>query len=220
MSSLDLRALQAKTLRLGWTTTQGSLDQVPREAQRLGWEVVPTRPGEDAIGTLKPATTTNANPKSLSAVYGLNAQPLHTDGAHLAQPPDLVFLHATVPNETPTLLWSKKLDLHAASPHLHHPPPGGIFLVHGASEPFLTGAHIHGFKWRYDPGCMSACDQRARALSEFLIQAATRAYQHSWSKADMLLVIDNKAALHGRAAVADGDQNREIRRVAVRMKKQ
>jgi alpha-ketoglutarate-dependent taurine dioxygenase len=37
-----------------------------------------------------------------------------------------------------------------------------------------------------------------------------------WTSAGQVLVVDNRRALHSRAAVADGDMDRELIRVAFR----
>ena len=79
---------------------------IAREANALGLVAAPNRVGEDPLSTLRPATSAEAKPASLSAVVGLDAQPLHTDGAHLNRVPDYVLLWCTEPSATPTHIWS------------------------------------------------------------------------------------------------------------------
>lgn len=79
--------LLSESRRSGWASSSGTIAQVQQEAALLGWKEVPVRRGGPAISTLRPVDRTEAEPNSLSARYGKGAQPLHTDGAHLPEPP-------------------------------------------------------------------------------------------------------------------------------------
>ncbi|MBG6101172.1 hypothetical protein IW249_001586 [Micromonospora vinacea] len=84
----------------------------------------------------------------------------------------------------------------------------------GGKDRFLSAAFSYSGGWRYDPGCMAACDERARLTVDFLREALNDAYRHEWSGDQQLLLIDNRVALHGRAAVEKGDEHRLLQRVA------
>jgi alpha-ketoglutarate-dependent taurine dioxygenase len=216
MSAVALEELAREARRSGWATTVMPLARVQSEAARLRWREVPTRPGEDAVQRLRPTLPEEAHPRSLSAAFGLEEQPLHTDGAHLLAPPDLVVLHGDQANETATLLWTTT----------HGLPPGqepgqvtedavrgGLFLVRSGADSFLAPA-LEGRRYRYDPGCMTPSDERARMAVRYFEAARRMVVSHAWSKKDMTLVIDNTRALHARSAVQGGDRDRVLTRVA------
>jgi len=70
-----------------WVALLCPLEEVEAAARERGWEPVPTRPGEADRKTLRPTPRLTAHPRSLGALYGLGAQPLHTDGGHLGPTP-------------------------------------------------------------------------------------------------------------------------------------
>jgi alpha-ketoglutarate-dependent taurine dioxygenase len=210
--TVDLRELEETARRHGWATASGSMEEVRAAAAILGWKETPTRIGESAVANLRPMTQQEAPSRSLSATYGLGAQPLHTDGAHLAIPPDRVVLWAQEPNETPTLLWTMPPDSneHAASrAWLDH----GVFLVDNGRDSFFTSAATSG-GFRFDPGCMVACDQRSRRLAMFFEEALVEAHSHHWETPEQVLLINNRTTLHARAALSDQDRSRSLVRIA------
>ncbi|WP_236825533.1 MULTISPECIES: TauD/TfdA family dioxygenase [unclassified Blastococcus] len=89
----------------------------------------------------------------------------------------------------------------------------GLFMVSSGKERFLAAAR-DAEGWRYDPGCMSPCDQRAREAVGYFESVAANAYSHHWTEPDQVLVIDNRRALHARAAVSAADGDRALTRVA------
>lgn len=215
--TLNVSDLEASARQHGWSTATGSMAEIRTAARFLGWEEVPTRMGEPAVASLRPIAQREAQPRSLSATYGTGAQPLHTDGAHLARPPDLVILCSDEPNQTPTLLWTILSDQN------HRPGrwsylADGVFLVNNGRDSFFTTAELAaGF--RYDPGCMYACDARARQVAEFFEGAVSDADHHAWVKAHQVLVIDNRKTLHARAALSDQDRSRLLHRIAFNTRK-
>lgn len=209
--SLDLADL-AKAARGSWAVGEGTFAELTMAARQLKWKEVPVRSGEPSHATLKPQTQTEAKPRSLSATHGLDAQPLHTDGAHLSRPPDLVALVAEEVNSTPTRLWAMTGPVQARIPWpalLH-----GVFIVRSGHDRFLATCRDEG-RIRYDPGCMTPCDQRARAAVQFFDEAIKQADHHHWDKPHTVLLIDNRASLHARSAVSGADaSSRTLRRVA------
>ncbi|MEO7261016.1 MAG: hypothetical protein ABI047_07160 [Jatrophihabitantaceae bacterium] len=209
---IDLVALAEAARKDGWATAATTIADIEHRAAILGWQTVPTRPGDPHVTNLRPSSST---PKpSLSATYGFGAFPLHTDGAHLQQPPDLVVLEADHPSLTPTLLWTFALE-HERAASIRPDLRNGIFLVASASERTLQTAQI-GTAIRFDPGCMTPCDQRARRVADFFGEALGRARPHLWKGPGHVLVIDNRRMLHARGQVGEADAGRSLTRLMLR----
>lgn len=169
------------------------------------------RRGDPSINTLRPLSRSQARANSLSSRYGMDAQPLHTDGAHLIHPPDVVVLLCETTNSTPTRLWRlwRVASSRSVIPgYIRH----GVFLVNGGKESFFATA-CSGGRIRYDPGCMTPCDARARQTATLFEEGTQDAFDHVWNEPNMMLVIDNRTALHGRASAVDEPQ-RELRRIS------
>lgn len=195
--------------RDGWAVGEGELRAFRFWARLNGWTEVAPRSGDPSVSDLRPVPTDAARAQSLSAKYGTGAQPLHTDGAHLEQPPDLVVLVAVAPSLTPTVVWKGTWEA---------PVLDGVFVVRSGERSFLTTAWADG-RFRFDPGCMEPADARARMVVEHFERMRDRATKHQWTVPGQMLVIDNKQSLHARDAVAPGDEGRHVQRVALaRMK--
>lgn len=206
---MDFAGAAAEAAALGWTTVRAELGAFRSAAQRHGLCEVPVRGGEQTVDVLRPVGPDRARRRSMSAVHGTGAQPLHTDGAHHDDPPALVVLCAAASSRTPTLLWRPPPD----SERWRRALSVGVFKVDSGRRQFLaTASGPSGI--RYDPTCMTPCDARARSLAAALADATHDAIPHSWADPNELLVIDNRVALHARASVADGDTGRTLRRVA------
>ncbi len=65
---------------------------------------------------------------------------------------------------------------------------------------------------------MTACDARARDVEEYLTGQLAKATTITWADEGQVLVVDNRRVLHARAAIAEGDGDRELTRVAFRAK--
>ena len=213
----DLEALAATARARGWALGSGDIESIRKQAASLGWVEVAPRRGDATVSVLRPVTESAAHPNSLSAVYGLGQQPLHTDGAYLQEPPDVLVFICERPSATPTQLWRPDVPARRRRPlsttsALSH----GMFLVRNGRDSFYAPA-LSGSGYRYDPGCMTPCDARAREVQKYFEQQLSRASAHEWSAASQVLVVDNQRALHARSAVADGDLDRELTRIAFRI---
>lgn len=208
-----LESLAATALREGWATASGTLEQIRREARRQAWSEIPTRTTDAPVASLRPIDATEAKPNSLSSRYGMGAQPLHTDGAHLSEPPDLVLLASDQTSTVPTLLWKRRIIHHQnyVNTDMRH----GVFLVRNSGDSFFCTA-LAGRALRYDPGCMTPCDQRSRRVATFFTEALASAVEHQWDEPGKVLLINNRLALHARAS-AEGELGRELNRVAFRI---
>lgn len=210
-----LSALATAAQSDGWSSAPGRIERVPLQARLMGWTVVPSRTDGPEVDRLTPKTREAAPRQSLSARYGRGRQPLHTDGAHHAHPPDLIVLSVEAASEVPTLLWRFR-EIYPPSPlssDLRH----GLFTVRSGSEAFLAPAWV-GDHLRFDPGCMTPSDARSRRVVEFFAGKHNVAFSHQWKEPGLLLVIDNRRVLHSRGA-ADNEPGRAMRRVSIRIRR-
>lgn len=197
----------------GWSvgqwTSSDPFTTLSHLARQAGWEAVGTRAGEGPVSTLRPVTQAEAREESMSAVHGLNAQPLHVDGSHMLRPPDIVLLFSAAPNATPTRLWKPGRSRFSRDAALN-----GLFMVgHGRSAFLAPALDLDG--WRYDPVIMRPADERARSIANGLDAGSDRdATEVSWDRKNTMLIIANRKVLHGRAAVTDGDEERKLIRMA------
>lgn len=197
--------------RSGWASAPGALDDVTKQATALGLMEIPNRHGESPVSVLRPTTKDAAHPNSLSARYGLGTQPLHTDGAHHVEPPSILVFIAETTSTTPT--WLRRIG---GTDGVRPPWPSlrsGMFLVGTGPASFFATAWGHPGGLRYDPGCMTPCDARARVAADFLSDTS-EAVPHHWLEAGHVLVVDNARTLHGRGAVEQGEEARELMRIA------
>lgn len=206
----------------GWSYGEApSLRVLQFEATLAKWEAVETRTGQGTSTVLRPTSQTTAPfPRSISAVYGLDEQPLHVDGAHFPTPPDAVLLYCEEPNGTPTNVLSiKDLDLRFASAKEYLPSEylrHGLFIVGSGPAAFLAPALEDG-RLRYDPNVMEPADARARDAADYLKSMQDKATPFNWSAPKSYLLIANRLALHGRAKVVESESTREVTRVAYRI---
>lgn len=213
----DFATLVSAARRDGWSSGSGDMESIRQGAKSLGWVEIANRRGDAPLAVLRPVEGGAAHPRSLSAVYGLGQQPLHTDGAHQPGPPDFVVLVSSRPSATATRLWTAKTQrtnrglASLPSAAFDH----GMFLVYNGRDSFYAPARV-GRRYRFDPGCMIACDARAREVGEYFTSQLSQAATYEWTASGQVLVIDNQQALHARSAVVEGDTDRELIRVAFR----
>ncbi|WP_054812921.1 TauD/TfdA family dioxygenase [Nocardia arizonensis] len=190
----------------GWASAVMPLHYVKIFAREHGWEPVATRRGDSPVSRLKPTETNAANPRSISAVTGLDEQLLHVDGSHLHAVPDLVVMHTSAPSSTPTRIWKPGFNVRHSNAVRH-----GVFFVGSGRQTFLATA-VDDRGLRFDPYCMIPGDKRARDAWTALTTYGD-IHEHRWDVPNSLLFVDNRAVLHGRAK-ASADQDRELTRVA------
>ncbi|WP_447586894.1 hypothetical protein [Microbacterium lacticum] len=197
MSDLVLADVEKELSSNGFAVRDGDLRDVGLASlMQQRWRLVPQKGGAQ-VSTLKPMEQDAAPVRSLSAVHGLDAQPLHTDGAHLRKMPDVVVLHAPSPTPTGTAVWKLGREYPSALWN-------GVFTVRGNDGSFLAHAFAEQ-RLRFDPVCMSPADHLATEAKAFLEMARESAHIHEWNGAGTLLFIDNRKALHGREAVHSPD---------------
>jgi len=195
----------------GWASFTGTLEQVTDYAKRAGWETVPLRRGDPAVSDLRPMSVAKARANSMSSRTGIGPQPLHTDGAHLKNPPHVIALESTRAQSAGTRLWSANCS-DVPWGDLRH----GIFRVSDGRSWWHALAADNG-AIRFDPCCMIALDERARRAVRFFASIRKSGQRHEWrADAPEVLLIDNRRALHAREAVDPADPERHLRRIAFR----
>lgn len=202
MVEIDLNEIEKELSSQGFAVRSGDLHSVNYASIRQRkWKSAPQKSGA-TVSTLRPMDQGQAPARTLSAVHGLDAQPLHTDGAHLRKMPDVIVLYAANPSSTGTTIWK---------PGREYPSVigSGVFTVRGNEGSFLAHAYANQ-RLRFDPVCMSPADQLAKEAKAFLEDTREGAHTHIWSAGKTLLFIDNRNALHGREAVMD-DADAETR---------
>ena len=183
-------------------------------AGSAGVDLVPTRAGGPPIAALRPIPRESAHRASLSARFGLGALPLHTDGAHLVRPPNVVLLEASAHGNTEDRVSTLLLRVRprTVSPDLWHALGQGVFHVR-AQGGFLSSVRT-GMTIRFDPGCMAPLDPVARGAYRDLQRASGKAIKYSWGRG-RILIIDNTSVVHGREPAPLGSE-RVLRRVMMR----
>lgn len=197
--------------REGFALYRGNIEDLLAHVPSLGFTPGALGPGRPALQELRPQTQTAAPRSSMSALFGLAALPLHTDGANLDRPPDLVALHATATTSVPTyVLPLRAVDL---SPDDRIALEHGLFRVRSRSSSRIITARFSTSRVRFDPVCMIPLDRRARRVVSLFATAATAATAHHWHSGETLL-IDNSQTLHGRGS-ANSASDRLVLRLAM-----
>lgn len=211
----DLPAVRKTLDARGWASASGTLKDVRMAASMGGFAESPmNRAGAKSV--LRPHTADAAPARSISAVYGLDAQPLHTDGAHLPTPPDVIVLYAPEPSPTPTVVWTQTRPGSYWRALVPEEVRYGVFTVRGNGSSFLASA-FDGTRLRFDPVCMSPADDYATGAVRFFCEARQQVHVHEWSEGNSLLFIDNRRSLHAREALAADAETRRIERVAYQL---
>lgn len=217
--SNQLNELVEKARKDGWADGVCSTETLEYQTWGRAYTTVAGRSLKGGFEVLRPTGTDQAEKRSLSAVYGRGQQPLHTDGAHLAEPPDLVILAVAKPTPVPTLLW-RHIDMVEGLSELDEDIRHGLFTIDDGKEvhlaPARTGWTKETARIRFDPGCMEPADSRARRVLKHFETALKSATQFEWTKPDQVLVIDNRNVLHARAD-SEHDPDREMQRLMLRL---
>jgi hypothetical protein len=187
-------------------------------ATSLG-EITPSRASGPPVDELRPKPSSDAPPRSLSALHGLGAFPFHTDAAHHLIPPRYVLLRLA--SESP----SARKTLVAPIPRrlaqrdrrsLEH----DVWIVDGGRGRFLTSilSHPEGRScemFRFDEGCMRPADRvfgAARAVMLRVLASHSRAIE--WVPG-RTIALDNWRTLHAREGAPPKDAERVLERVLV-----
>lgn len=149
---------------------------------------------------VRPKMTADAHPRSLSARYGLNALPFHTELSHRPRPCRYLLLGCIDPGSpsamTMLLDW-RTLRFSSGEIQLLESAP---LLVRTGRRSFYSTILPPGRAFvRYDPCCLEPVNERGRtALSLVEDRLGGGSPQtHEWRRGD-ILVLDNWRVLHAR----------------------
>ncbi|WP_428835402.1 TauD/TfdA family dioxygenase [Pseudomonas veronii] len=178
-------------------------------ASSLGQPCATRRRGP-LIDHLAPSSRQAANPRSLSACYGLSQFPWHTDGAHWSTPPRYLIIGCLKADqrtaETLICEGSSFAPLNSAAAR------SSVFRITNGRNSFYAAARDTSDRYyRYDPGCMAPMDDRGRAMMSAIDQEKpVREHRIEWS-AGRFLLLDNWRFLHRRAAVTESAERKLLR---------
>lgn len=191
-----------------------TVSELGKLGDRLGTRVAGRAGSLEEV--IHPLGADDAHPRSLSARYGLDALPFHTELSHRTRPCRYLLLGCIDPGSpaaaTMLLDWQRlgfspeELDLLEGTPML---------VRSGRRSFYSTILSPGGAFMRYDPGCLEAVDDRGRealALIEDRI-AGARSEAHHWRQGD-ILIIDNWRVLHGRGP-SDRGSGRRLARILI-----
>jgi hypothetical protein len=127
-------------------------------------------------------------------------------------PPDYLLLSSADCSDVPTFLWSYKTS---GNERPTSDLQNGLFTVRSGKTAFLAPA-LGSNQVRYDPGCMTPSDARARRAAEYFDSRLAHAAQFAWDEPGLVLVIANRFVLHARGD-ATAELDRKLVRIALRV---
>jgi hypothetical protein len=187
--------------RAGWAVIAGTIEGMCGFVdQSEHYSTTKARTTDNVISELRPTGSESAEPRSLSKIHGSKALPLHTDGAHLPEPPKYVVLESgsEVTDDVSETFVARANPLFTGRSE-RADWSNGIFLVDGGAQNLFYASAYSGHYVRFDPGCMTPADARARRVCR-LVRGTEPDYVHRWGDPGKLLILDNHHVLHGRDA--------------------
>lgn len=189
-------------------------DELLELAYNLG-KPTPSRVNNPLIDNLVPLQEIDANKQSLSANYGINDFPFHTDGAYFKIPPRYIILRYLqgISSPTPTLLINLEQIKEVDKQNLKF----SIWKVKSRSKTFLsTILSDNNDIFRYDQCTMRPLNERNdnRIFFENLIGTLPKTIIE-W-ELNKTVIIDNWKNLHSRPKVKNEEINyRTIQRILI-----
>lgn len=109
--SNELQTIPEAVAEVGFVVTETTMREFEMLGRSLGIPVS-VRPGGPTTYRLTPTPVSEAAPRSLSAIYGLDAFPFHTDAAHHRVPPRYLILRLAdgARSDTPTVVVDARPD--------------------------------------------------------------------------------------------------------------
>ena len=206
--------------RTGWIEVEGIASQENLLELACSVGTLLPLPDGSLVEDISPSSEESSRPGTLSNRFGYGNFPLHSDTAHWSVPARYVVMCIIERNYCDTLVINVKdifnslnkdeLDCVRSATYLISTFEGKKY-----TSPLLNINGVLGFK--YDPACMMPANKSAKVFHRALIDALSRNLPHhiKWS-GNKAVVIDNWAALHGRAEITDVNLPRRLLRVYVR----
>jgi hypothetical protein len=189
-------------------------------AAKFGQPVAPRRYAP-LIDRLVPRTVEEARPNSMSAQYGLQALPFHTDAAYFRMPPRLIFLRLAegASSSADTLLLNLN-EIGLSGRQLSN-LRRDIWVVRTGPiafyAPVLGSTAAGAWRFRFDLCCMKPAlpgASNSRIVLENAFETA-KPIAVRWYP-ERVVVIDNWTTVHARTAVGSNDhRTRALERVLV-----
>lgn len=196
MIEINIEELQNKYWTTFWAENIEDLIEISR---KIG-DIIPSRKNSTSLyDNLTVKTKKETNQKSLSAKYGENDFPFHTDGAYLQIPPRYVILRSPKNIEKcPT-----KLSIPSFSEFEIKNLMKDVLLVNGGRGRFYSTivekVNID-FRIRFDVDCMRPAltefDTSIKLMNTLIKEAVTE--EIDW-KENQCLIFDNWKLVHSRA---------------------
>lgn len=164
---------------------------------------------------IRPMNEQKARTSSLSRRFGFNALPLHTDTAHWIEPSRFVVLGCSNAGlrESRTLLADSR-SLKFSDAEWNETAKATYRVLNGRHSFFAPIFGPEKQFCRFDEGCMDPVDN----LSTEVMRKISYLFKNgpleeiSWQRGKVL-IIDNWRMLHGRTAVSQKEDQRELIRV-------
>ena len=157
-----------------------------------------------------------ARPGSMSSIVGLEAQPMHTDGAFLPEPPRYLVFYCldTGTSDRSTRIWALRPDQPSMALPIWLREVSWVARSNRDRSFYcpvvdlVAGVH----RIRYDPLCMKRLRETSDHLTvEHAIRSSASETEMIWRQKD-LLVVDNWRCLHARSEAKRGSMT-EARRI-------
>jgi hypothetical protein len=215
------RRLLASLAQRGWAqhVAEGAyavavLDEIRRLGDLLGTRAVGRAGALDEV--VRPQTSNDAHPRSLSAQYGLDALPFHVELSHRPRPCRYLLLGCIDPGSPSAVTMLLDWQTLGFSPEELHLLEGAPILVRTGRRSFYSTVLPPDRAFlRYDPGCLEAVDERGRTALSLLEHrlALGSPTIHEWRRGD-ILIVDNWRILHGRGP-SDHGSGRRLARILI-----
>lgn len=188
-------------------------------AQQLGRICSP--PNRPAVHRLTAVGADSARPNTYSSHFGYASFPFHTDMANWTTPPRYIVLrHCAGDTSVPTLLMNSRDVL---TNERREDFERQIWSTRAQRRSFVVSvlADRQGVTlFRWDPVVLTPLSPGAAHVTEVLAKKLDRMALEDHVPIEFtpssILVIDNWRILHGRPAIPEGAQSRELERVLVR----
>jgi hypothetical protein len=196
--SLDLDTTCSQLSKRGWTFVRKpkrfSAEGLSRS---LGWSSL--RPGDEAA-ELTPKSREASRPGTMSAIIGMDAQPMHTDGANRSLPPRFLVFECLNAGEAPcpTNIWVLNLGLLNRCKPRELQRTGWVSQHAGVRFYCDVLNKVDGLPYvRFDPLCMTHPDPELPAIASETLHRYSQLHRVDWIEGS-ILAIDNWRCLHAR----------------------